>query len=395
MKTCVVAFSGGLDTSFLVPFVREKYGFKKVVTCTVNTGGFSDEELKNIASRSKEVGADEHVAFNETDNFYKDILKFLIFGNVTRDGYPLCVGSERLIQGRTASLFAKKIGAALVHGSTGAGNDQYRFDLVARVLGVDCLAPIREFEVSRDFSTGYLKDRGINVPQKNTSYSYNVGLWGVSIGGKETLVSDGIIPDFAWYSADRINPKEEVKLKIRFEQGEPVVCDSVSGPVQVIKYLSETGFKQGVGRGYHVGTSIPGKKGRLAYEAPAAEIIYAAHRTLEKHVLTQTQIHLKKIISDELGRLIHEAYFFDPVVKDIQAYLKSSQERVSGEVTVTLSPYRISSVQVQSEFDLLTVGGATYGEGATTYSGSDAAGASRLHGFEQELFWSRGVKQAL
>jgi argininosuccinate synthase len=196
MKTCVVAFSGGLDTSFLVPFVKEKYGFNRVITCTVNTGGFSEEELQAIAARSKELGADEHMCFDETEAFCSDIIKYLILGNVTRDGYPLCVGSERLIQGRRVASFAKEHGA-LVHGSTGAGNDQYRFDLVARVIGVECYAPVRELSVSKDFSTDYLKKHGINVPQKNTSYSYNVGLWGVSIGGKETLTINGLIQDDA------------------------------------------------------------------------------------------------------------------------------------------------------------------------------------------------------
>lgn len=387
MKTCVVAFSGGLDTSFLVPFVKEKYGFDRVITCTVNTGGFSESELKSIEARSKEVGADSHIAFDETENFYNDIIKFLIFGNVTRDGYPLCVGSERLVQGRRASIYARDYDA-LVHGSTGAGNDQYRFDLVARVSGVTCYAPVREFSVSRSFSTEYLKKLNISVPEKNTNYSYNVGLWGVSIGGKETLTSDGLIPHDAWYSAPLLNPKDSRKIEIYFERGEPVSADSVRGSLEVIKYLAKVGFEQGIGRGYHVGTSIPGKKGRLAYEAPAAELIYFAHRALEKHVLTQSQIQTKRFIADELGRLIHEAYFFDPVVDDLKAYLQSSQIRVTGKVILTLAPYRIVASQVESEFDLLSAGGATYGEGATSYSGADAAGASRLHGFEQELYWS-------
>lgn len=388
MKTCVVAFSGGLDTSFLVPFVREKYGFKKVITCTVNTGGFSEAGLKQIEARSKEVGADEFFVFDETDSFYNDIIKYLIFGNVTRDGYPLCVGSERLIQGRRASFLAKELGATLAHGSTGAGNDQYRFDLVSRVIGVPCLAPVREFGISREFSTKFLMDKGITVPDRNTAYSYNVGLWGVSIGGRETLVSDGLIPESAWYSADKLNLVNEVLVKINFDRGEAVSVNSVFGKVEVIKYLNEIGFKQGIGRGYHIGTSIPGKKGRLAYEAPAAEILYAAHRALEKHVLSQAQIQLKRFLSDEFGRLIHEARFYDPVVSDIKAYLQSSQSRVTGEVTVKLAPNRIDSIQVKSDFDLLSVGGATYGEGATSYTGADAAGATRLHGFEQELLMS-------
>lgn len=403
MSTAVVAFSGGLDTSFLVPFIREKYGFTHVITCSVDTGGFSAAETARIAARSKELGADEHIAIDACDAFYEEVLKYLIYGNVTRDGYPLCVGSERLVQAREALKLCRARGSqSLVHGCTGAGNDQYRFDLVIHVLGqkgpdgsnapIKSIAPIREFNVARQTSQAYLRERGFTVPEKS-AYSYNVGLWGVSIGGKETLVSDGLIPEDAWYSqADPVLTEREFTL--HFVEGEPVQLDHagdvIRGPVGVIRALAGLAGALGVGRHYQVGTSIPGKKGRFAYESPAADVIYAAHRTLESLTLSQDQIFFKKIVADEFGRLIHEARFFDPLAEDMKAFLASTQKRVTGQARVKLLPGRIASVACKSPNDLLSVEGALYGERTDAYSGQDAAGASYLHSFEQILYHRRG-----
>lgn len=399
MKTGVVAFSGGLDTSFLVPFVREKYGIEKIITCAVDTGGFSDEEINRIAERSKEVGADEHVFISGEKLFYDEIIKYLIFGNVTRDGYPLCVGAERLIQAREAMhVCLEKQADTLIHGSTGAGNDQYRFDLVIHVLGgqqalrnnqtVEVLAPVREHNVKREFSQNYLKERGISVSDKS-AYSYNVGLWGVSIGGKETLVSDGLIPEDAWYT-----PLDESlgvqSLTLDFEKGELTGlthgAHTVDNAVDIIRYLGDLGGRMGIGRHYHVGTSVPGKKGRLAYQSPAADIVYEAHRTLEKLTLTQKQIAFKKGVAEEFGRLIHEAEIFDPLFNDLKAFLESSQKRVTGSCTVHLNPGHIKAATATSPFDLLSVGDSEYGEFSDAYTGQDAAGSAKIRAYEQALY---------
>jgi argininosuccinate synthase len=392
-KTAVIAFSGGLDTSFLVPFSREKYGFDRIITCSVNTGGFGEEERAQIEARSKEVGADDHVLVNAEDRFYEKIIQYLIFGNVSRDGYPLSCGAERLIQAEAALNVCRETGAQyFLHGSTGAGNDQYRFDVAAYVLGkgrIECIAPVREFGISREDSTQFLKDRGISIPERNSKYSYNVGLWGVSIGGAETHTSCGLIPDDAWYSQPSADTADTV-INICFKAGHPIRIiteeeETIEGPVEVIKALSALGSRYGIGHHYHVGTSIPGKKGRLAYESPAADLLYAAHREIEKIVLSQSQIHGKKLIAAELGRLIHEARFFDPYLEDLQAYLVQSQSRVNGSSKVYLGRSQIKAVTADSPHNLLSADGAVYGETAEFYSAADAAGAAKLHAFEQKI----------
>lgn len=405
MTTAVVAFSGGLDTSFLVPFVREKYNVDRIVTVAVDTGGFSAADETRIAARAKEVGSDAHHFIHGSEAFYNEIIKYLIFGNVTRDGYPLCVGAERLIQAKEVMRIAHETDAEFfMHGSTGAGNDQYRFDLVAYVLGqvggpsnraLEVRAPVREFGITRLQSTDFLKAKGVVVEEKTTNYSYNVGLWGVSIGGKETLSANGLIPEDIWWSQpDRSLTSSEVFID--FEAGEPVRISSplgeAEGPVEVVRKLAEIGNRFAIGRHYHVGTSVPGKKGRLAYESPAADILYEAHRMLERLVMTQAQINGKKQLAEEFGRLIHEAKFFDPYIEDIKAYLQSSQRRVTGRAHVRLAQGYIPAVTVETPFDLLSAEGATYGETSSAYTGVDAAGATRLNAFEQRLYHSLSGK---
>jgi argininosuccinate synthase len=402
-KQAIVAFSGGLDTSMLVPYMKDKYGMERVITCVVDTGGMSKMEIEAVAARSKEVGADEHIYVDAAQSFYDEIIKYLIFGNVSRDGYPLCVGAERLIQARESVKRArdKKI-ETLVHGSTGAGNDQYRFDLVAYVLGqgderlpaIKIIAPVRSDAIKREFSQNYLRERQISVSEK-TAYSYNAGLWGVSIGGKETHTAQGLIPEEAWYS--QIDPSAKgAKLEIVFEKGEPVSLrgDGVKtdGPLDVIRAVAAIAAPLGIGRHYHVGTSVPGKKGRLAYESPAADVLYEAHAMLEKLTLTQPQIFFKKQVATEFGRLIHEAKFFDPLIEDLRAFLKSSQQRVTGTCTVHLKPGRIEAVTVDTPYDLLSAAGSLYGEYADFYSAEDAIGSSKINAYEQVIY--HGVKAA-
>ncbi len=391
-KIGVVAFSGGLDTSFLVPFSREHYKLDSVITCTVNTGGFDNEAKEAIANRSKEVGADKHLCIDGQEDFYQSVIKYLIFGNVTRDGYPLSVGSERIVQARKVLEVCLSEGAqSFLHGSTGAGNDQYRFDVALHVLGqgrLQVLAPVREFGFSREYSTKYLLERGIPVAEKNSSYSYNVGLWGVSIGGKETHLSTGLIPEDAWYSR-RDRSLDCGTVEITFQRGEPIKVSAdfgeFSGSVECIKALTKFGNMFGIGRRYHVGTSIPGKKGRLAYEAPAAEILYEAHRTLEKLVLSQSQIHTKQFIANEVGKAVHEARIFDPHVQDLYAYLTSSQRQVHGLCRVSVRQGYIESVTADSPNNLLAAKGAVYGEVSSLYSAQQAEGATRLHSIEQMI----------
>jgi len=397
MKRALVAFSGGLDTSFLVSFCKERYGFDHVTTCTVDTGGFSREELDKIKERAYEVGADDHVVLDASAEFYHSILKYLIYGNVTRDGYPLCVSSERLTQGKCAlELCVQKGIRSFVHGCTGAGNDQYRFDLVAQVLGkgeIESIAPIRELGISRQDSTEFLQKKGIAVSKRSTDYSYNPGLWGVSIGGAETHSSTSLLPEEAWYS--RVDPSSTgAVVLLRFEEGE-LTSLSFNGtetkdPVECIRLLSKIGGGLGIGRHYHVGTSIPGKKGRIAYESPAADILYEAHRTLEKITLTGLQIAGKKGIAEEYGRLLHEARFLDPYFQDLAAFLKSTQKRVTGVCTVYLERGYIKAVTVDSPFNLAAAKGAVYGESSSAYTGSEAAGACKLHAFEQMIYHSVG-----
>lgn len=406
MTKALIAFSGGLDTSMLVPYVKETYGISEVVTCTVDTGGFSKAEMDTIAQRAKEVGSNEHFAIDASKEFYNEIIKYLIFGNVSRDGYPLCVGAERLIQARGAVEMARSKGIdVIVHGSTGAGNDQYRFDLVAYVLGqgandanqspLKILAPIRGDAIKREFSQNFLKERGISVSDK-TDYSYNIGLWGLSIGGKETHTAQGLVPEEAWYS--QIDPSISSKVvEIDFEAGEPLAlrADGVdyNGPIEVIRALAKIGGYMGIGRHYHVGTSIPGKKGRLAYESPAADILYEAHATLEKLTMTQAQIFFKKQVANEFGRLIHEAKFFDPLIEDLRAFLSSSQKRVSGTCKVHLKPGRVEAVAVNTPNDLLSAAGSLYGEYADFYSAQDAVGSSKINAYEQVIYHGLTAKK--
>ncbi len=399
MSKAIVAFSGGLDTSMLVPYLKHKYNVEDVVTCTVDTGGLTDEDAARVASRSKEVGASEHIYVDGTKAFYDEIIKYMIFGNVTRDGYPLCVGSERLIQAREVLRVARQKGITkIAHGSTGAGNDQYRFDLVVYVLGqanpenslpaIQVLAPVRDDNIKREFSQQFLKERNISVSSK-ADYSYNVGLWGVSIGGKETHTAQGLIPEEAWYTPTNHTVHSQT-LEIDFQNGEPVALRNngnlVTSPITIIKEVAKIAAQMGIGRHYHTGTSIPGKKGRLAYDSPAADVLYEAHRTLEKLTLTQEQIFFKQSVSLEFGRLIHEAKFFDPLLDDLKAYLASSQAGVTGTCVVHLKPGRIAAVTVNTPYDLLSATGSVYGEFADFYSAQDAIGSSKINAYEQVIY---------
>ncbi len=382
----VLAFSGGLDTSFCVPYLRETTG-QDVVTVTVNTGGFDAAQLAEIAARSYEIGATRHVAVDARADLWRESLQYLVKGNVRRgDVYPLCVGPERVTQARVAVEVAHEVGAtALAHGSTGAGNDQVRFDVAVRLLAdnLDVLTPIRSLALTREATAVYLRERGIAVSEKTTAYSINRGLWGTTIGGRETHATDLALPDDAYpdTTAPADAPDAAQTLTLVFEKGVPVSLDGEAlDPVALVEALNRIGAAHGVGRGMHVGDTILGIKGRVGFEAPAAAILLDAHRELEKLVLTRWQRYQKDHLGDFYGMLLHEGQSFDPVMRDIEALFDSSQAVVSGTVTVRLFKGGVFVVGAASPHSMFATGVATYGEENRLWDGRDAEGFTRVYG---------------
>lgn len=397
----VLAFSGGLDTSFCVPFLRETYG-QPVHTVTVNTGGVEDAEA--LEERALALGAETHHLIDGRVDLFEGALSYLIKGNVLRGQvYPLCVGPERAVQARKVVEVARNVKAsAVAHGSTGAGNDQVRFDTALRLMsertsgpGLDLLAPIRENELSRAATTDFLKTRGFSVPPQTTDYSINRGLWGTTIGGKETHSSASPLPPGAY--PDTVPPTEAPDaprtLTLAFEQGRPTALDGTAmAPVALVEALAEIGGAHGVGRGMHVGDTILGIKGRVGFEAPAPVILIEAHRELEKIVLTQAQRRQKERLAEVYGTLLHEGHFFDPVRRDIEAFLDSSQATVTGTVTVELFKGHVRTLGCESPFSMMDAGAATYGEEHAAWDGRDAQGFARLYG-QQALLAERARRR--
>ena len=387
----VLAFSGGLDTSFCVPYLRETYG-EPVVTVTVNTGGLTSESADAIQRRSRELGAEDHRLIDGRSDLFDEHLSYLVKGNVLRGGvYPLCVGPERVTQAKKVIEAAREIGArAVAHGSTGAGNDQVRFDVALRLLAADLeiITPIRSLGLSRRDTTDYLRERGYDVPEKTTTYSINRGLWGTTIGGRETLTTTEPLPDDAY--PDTISPKdapdEPLDLEIAFERGIPTAVDGrTMSPVEIVELLNERGALHGVGRGIHVGDTIMGIKGRIGFEAPAPTILIMAHRELEKIVLTRWQRFQKDHLADFYGQLLHEGQHFDPVMRDIEAFLDSSQGPVSGNVRVRLFKGSAQVLGCDSPASMFDAGVATYGETNELWDGRDAQGFTQIYGVQALL----------
>jgi argininosuccinate synthase len=384
----VLAFSGGLDTSFCVPYLIEEYELP-VITVTVNTGGLSQEDAARIEARALELGATKHLTVDGRPALFDDLLSYLIKGNVLRgEVYPLCVGPERVTQAQKVVEVAREVGASYVaHGSTGAGNDQVRFDVALRQLAgeLTILTPIRKLGLSREQASAYLEERGFEVEQKTTTYSINRGLWGTTIGGGETHDSALPLPDDAYPHtvAPAASPDEPLRLTIGFENGVPTTIDGSSfDPVSLIEALESVGSAYGVGRGMHLGDTILGIKGRVGFEAPAAAILIPAHRELEKLVLTRWQRYQKDQMSDFYGMLLHEGQYFDPVMRDIEAFLDSSQNVVTGDVTLNLFKGSVTIEGCSSPFSLFDSRVATYGEGNTLWDGRDAEGFSRIYGLQ-------------
>lgn len=380
----VLAFSGGLDTSFCIPWLKETYG-RPVVTVTVNTGGIDAEAARRLDERARALGAADHRLVEARPEFFDSVLKYLIMGNVRRGQmYPLCVGAERAVQAKYLALRAADIGSDTVaHGCTAAGNDQVRFEVVLKTLApaLAILAPVRDHGWARADQVRYLEERKLPVPVKGSAYSINRGLWGVTIGGTETLDSRGSIPESAWVlSPDALDrPQARSEIALEFESGVPVAIDGERlDPVALIEKLETIGARYAIGRGIHLGDTIIGTKGRVAFEAPAADILLLAHRELEKLTLTATQTRVKEPVSQSYGDLIHEGKQLDPVCRDIEALLRSSQARVTGTVRVELRPGSAFILGVTSPHSLMAVSRGKYGESAGEWTPADALGFSKI-----------------
>lgn len=386
-KKVILAFSGGLDTSFLVPYLIEKG--HSVYTATVNTGGFSAEEMSMIAKKSKDLGAYGHKEIDAIDELYDNFVVKIIQANYLRGGvYPACVGPERIVAAKKIAELASKMGIITVaHGSTGAGNDQVRFDLCLRAMmdDVEILAPIRDEQFTRPQEVAYLKTKGIEVPQKNLDYSINIGVLGTTIGGKETKTPLGLVPDEIYPNVATIKsaPDAGEELKIGFEKGVVISVNSqkMTG-LKLIDMVKAIAQKNGVGRGTHLGTTILGIKGRIVFEAAALRVLIEAHKELEKSVLTSKQIFWKDHLGSVWGDSVHEGLYFDPVVEDIEAMIASSQKTVTGEVTIRLQKGNIIVVGSKSPYSLMDAKFASYGEENSFWNGRDAQGFSKIYGLE-------------
>jgi argininosuccinate synthase len=380
----LLAFSGGLDTSFCVPWLKETYQ-RPVITVTVDTGGIDAAAASSLAERSVRLGAIEHHLIDARAAYFDQVLKFLIMGNVRRGNvYPLCVGAERVLQAQTIARMALSLNTQMVaHGCTAAGNDQVRFEVALRTLApqLEIIAPVRDRAFKRPEQLKYLEEHKLPVPPFGAAYSVNRGLWGVTIGGKETLTSQGSIPDDAWVlSKDAFtHPRSPQRHTIGFTQGVPDTLDGERlSAVAVIEALETLAGPFGIGRGIHLGDTVIGTKGRVAFEAPAAEVLLTAHRELEKLVLTGKQSRIKETVAQPYGDLVHEGQHLDPVCRDIEALLTSSQARVSGEVKVLLRPGSLFVEGVASPYSLMAASKGVYGESVGEWTPTDALGYSKM-----------------
>ena len=388
-KKVVLGFSGGLDTSFCVKYLAGDLGYE-VHSIIVDTGGFTEDELVAVEAHAYKLGVKSHKTVNAVHSYYDSILKYLIYGNVLKNNtYPLSVSAERLSQALHIASYAEEINAdAVAHGSTGAGNDQVRFDMVFHIMipGVEIITPIRDLKLSREAEIAYLQEKGVEMNFAKAAYSINKGLWGTSVGGRETLSSKGILPEEAWPTQVTKSHPEEVKL--HFEKGQltGVNEESFKHPSDAIRYLQVLAGPFGIGRDIHVGDTIIGIKGRVGFEAAAPMVILKAHHALEKHVLTKWQLNWKDQLSSFYGNWLHEGQILDPVMRDIEAYLENSQRNVTGDVFVLLQPYRFQVIGIESRFDLMNSKFGKYGEMNTGFTGDDVKGFSRIFGNQTMMY---------
>ncbi len=388
-KKVVLAFSGGLDTSYCVKYLSEECGYE-VYTAIANTGGFNAQELKAIEERALALGAVQHATLDITQEYYEKSIRYMVFGNVLRNGtYPISVSSERIFQALAIINYAKSVGAKYVaHGSTSAGNDQIRFDLTFQILApeIEIITPTRDKNLTREYEINYLKEHGYVADFTKLEYSINKGLWGTSIGGKETLKSNETLPEEAYPT--QMTATEESRITIDFEQGEIAGINGLKfgDKVAAIQYLEEVVAPYALGRDMHIGDTIIGIKGRVGFEAGAPMLIIAAHKMLEKHTLTKWQQYWKDQIATWYGMFLHEAQYLEPVMRDIEAFLESSQDNVTGRVIVDLKPYHYVLVGVESPFDLMKSDFGEYGELSKGWTADDVKGFTRILGNQMKIF---------
>ncbi len=387
-KKVVLAYSGGLDTSYCIKYLSQEKGLQ-VHALTVNTGGFDPDELKTMEKRAYQLGAHDFHAVDAVPDYYQNCLRFLIYGNVLRNNtYPLSVSAERVFQALEVAKYAQLIGAqAVAHGSTGAGNDQVRFDLAFHILGqnLEIITPIRDQQLSRQEEVDYLKQHGFEWSETKGKYSINQGIWGTSVGGAETLTSDKSLPEEAYPS--QLQKEISEKMTLEFDKGELVGVDGkvFESPVAAIEYVAEKAKPFAIGRDIHVGDTIIGIKGRVGFEAAAPLIIIKSHHLLEKHTLTKWQQYWKGQLAEWYGMLLHEGQYLDPVMRNIETFLEDTQEHVSGQVFVQLHPYRFELLGISSEHDLMNAEFGHYGEKNQGWSGEDVKGFTKILGVQHKI----------
>jgi len=394
MKKVVIAYSGGLDTSYCAKYLSKEENFE-VYAVSVNTGGFSEEEIKKIGENAKKIGAKAYKNINAVSVFYQKVVKYLVFGNVLKNNtYPLSVSAERIIQAIEIVNYAKEIGAGYIaHGSTGAGNDQVRFDMIFQILapGIEIITPIRDKQLSRQEEIEYLQKNGVDMNWKKAKYSVNKGLWGTSVGGSETLTSEKPLPEDAYPS--QLEEKEPKQISLSFTKGELTAVDGTeNSPEKNIERLEEIASKYAIGRDIHVGDTIIGIKGRVGFEAAAALITIKAHHLLEKHTLSKWQLQHKEYIANWYGTHLHEGQYLDPVMRDFEDFLESSQEQVTGKVFLSLHPYRFTLDGIESSFDLMNSSFGNYGEENKAWTANDAKGFIKILSNSGKIY--QHVKQA-
>lgn len=388
-KKVVLGFSGGLDTTFCAKYLTEEKGYE-VHSIIVNTGGFSEQELEQVEAHAKKLGVKSHKTVDAVKNYYDSIIKYLVFGNILKNNtYPLSVSAERLSQALHIAEYAKRLNAdAVAHGSTGAGNDQVRFDMVLNIIapGTEIITPIRDLKLSRESEIEYLRSKGVEMNFEKAVYSINKGLWGTSVGGRETLSSKGLLPEEAWPTQVTKTGTEEVSLE--FEKGELIKVNekAFDHPTEAIRYLQAIAGPYGIGRDIHVGDTIIGIKGRVGFEAAAPMLILKGHHALEKHVLSKWQLQWKDQVSQFYGTWLHEGQILDPVMRDMEAYLESSQRNVTGKVFIQLHPYRYQVIGIESEFDLMNSAFGSYGEMNAGFTGDDVKGFTRIFGNQTAIY---------
>ena len=389
MKKVILAFSGGLDTSYCALYLSRDLGYE-VHTLTVNTGGFSAQELADIEQRALRLGVASHKTVDETRTYYEQVIRFLVFGNILKNGtYPLSVSAERMSQALAVARYANELGAqAVAHGSTGAGNDQVRFDMVIQILapGLEIITPIRDKKLSREAEIEYLQSSGVAFNPEKARYSINKGIWGTSVGGRETLNSLGMLPEEAWPTQVTKQNPEDVTLG--FERGELVAVNHkrYAHPVEAIQALQQLAGPYAIGRDIHVGDTSIGIKGRVGFEAAAPVLIIKAHHALEKHVLTKWQLSWKDQLAQFYGNWLHEGQYLDPVMRDMEAFLTNSQQHVTGDVSTTLFPYRFQINGITSSYDLMSAKFGKYGEMNLGWTGDDVKGFTKIFGNQVSIY---------